>query len=156
MNCLQPEKKTDRAHLNFRLAHVTLWSAPICDMSFLMWARMWQNKQTDHGLRWMCTKNFPPFGNDTNVWGHWCLSGGGDVSTEFYTGRFKDIGWKYKMSGLTVSKIWKTFCQTTRNYSHRHTAEGQLKKLDEPQLDLVQPQTFGDFNTWQSWLLWGS
>ena len=24
--------------------------------------------------------------------------------------RFRDIGLKYKMSGLTVSHIWKTFC----------------------------------------------
>ena len=25
-------------------------------------------------------------------------------------GRFRDTGLKYKMSGFTVSKIWKTFC----------------------------------------------
>ena len=48
----------------FRLAHVTIWSSPICDVSFLMRARPWENKETDRGMRWMCTKNFPPFGND--------------------------------------------------------------------------------------------
>ena len=66
------------------------------------------------------------------------LSGGGDVSTEFYSGSFRAIGVKYKMSGLTVSKIWKTFCQTTGDYLLRHTVKGQPKKLEEPELDLVQ------------------
>ena len=28
------------------------------------------------------------------------------VSTEFFPGRFRDIGLKYKMGGLTVSHIW--------------------------------------------------
>ena len=64
----------------------------------------------------------------------------GRCSTEFYPGSFRDIGLKYKMSGLTVSKIWKmSFVKhATENYFHRHTAKGQPKKLEEPELDLVQ------------------
>ena len=66
------------------------------------------------------------------------LSGGGDVSTEFYPGSFRAIGVKYKMSGLSALKIWKTFCQTTGDYLPRHTAKGQPKKPEEPELDLEQ------------------
>ena len=40
------------------------------------------------------------------------LSGGGNVSTEYYPGSFRAIGSKYKVSGVTVSNVWKTFCQT--------------------------------------------
>ena len=61
------------------------------------------------------------------------MSGGGDVSTEFYPGSFRDIGLKYKNY-----ELWKTFCQITGNYFHRHTAKGQPKKLEESKLDLVQ------------------
>lgn len=61
------------------------------------------------------------------------LSGGGDVSTEFYPGSFRAIGLKYKMSGVTVSNIWKTFCQTGEILP-RHTARGQPKRLEEPEL----------------------
>ena len=32
------------------------------------------------------------------------------MMVEFYPERFIDIGLKYKMSGLTVSHIWKTSC----------------------------------------------
>ena len=53
----------------------------------------------------------------------------GDVSTEFYPGSFRGIGLKYKMSGLTISKIWKTHFvkHATENYFHCHTAKGQPK-----------------------------
>ena len=57
------------------------------------------------------------------------------------------------MSGLTVSKIWKTSFvkHATENYFHRHTAKGQPKKLAEPELDLLQllndkKQTFGNIH----------
>lgn len=33
------------------------------------------------------------------------LSGGGDVSTEFFPGRFRTIGSKYQVSGVTVSNM---------------------------------------------------
>ena len=36
------------------------------------------------------------------------LSGGGNVSTEYYPGSFRAIGLKYKVSGVTVSNVWKT------------------------------------------------
>ena len=52
------------------------------------------------------------------------LSRGGDVSTEFYPGSFRAIGLKYRISGVTVSKIWNTFCKTIGNYFHRPTAKG--------------------------------
>ena len=40
----------------------------------------------------------------------------------------------------TVSKMWKTnfVKHATENYFHLHTAKGQPKKLEEPELDLVQ------------------
>ena len=40
------------------------------------------------------------------------LSGGRNVSTEYYPGSFRAIGSKYIVSGVTVSNVWKTFCQT--------------------------------------------
>ena len=58
-----PRKKWSVA-FEFRLSHVTIWSAPIRDVPFLMWAKPWEHKETDCGMRWMCTKNFPPFWND--------------------------------------------------------------------------------------------
>ena len=65
------------------------------------------------------------------------LSQGGDVSTEFYPGSFRALGKKYKVSGTTVSNIWKTFCQSGE-YVPRHSARGQPKRLEEPELDLMQ------------------
>ena len=38
------------------------------------------------------------------------LSGGGNVSTEYYPGNFRAIGSKYKVSGVAVSNVWKMFC----------------------------------------------
>ena len=66
------------------------------------------------------------------------LSGGGDVSTEYYQGSFRAIGSKYKVSGVTVSNVWKTFCQTGENLPRHTAARGQPKRLEEPELDLVQ------------------
>ena len=40
-----------------------------------------------------------------------------DVSTEFYPGSFRGIGLKYKMSGLTISKIWKTHFSAGNDFS---------------------------------------
>lgn len=66
------------------------------------------------------------------------LSGGGDVSTEFFPGSFRAIGSKYKVSGVTVSNIWKTFCQTGATFPRHTSARGQPKRLEEPELDLIQ------------------
>ena len=68
------------------------------------------------------------------------LSGGRNVSTEYYPGSFKAIGRssKYKVSGLTVSNVWKTFCQTGENLPLHAATTGQPKRLAEPELDLVQ------------------
>jgi len=66
------------------------------------------------------------------------LSRGGDVSTEYYPGSFKAIGSKCKVSGVTVSKVWKTFCQTGENLPRHSAARGQPKRMEEPELDLVQ------------------
>ena len=60
------------------------------------------------------------------------LSGGGDVSTEYYPGSFRGIGSKYKVSGVTVSNVWKTFCQTGENFPRHTAARGQPKRLEEP------------------------
>ena len=66
------------------------------------------------------------------------LSGGGNVSTEYYPGSFRAIGSKYKVSGVAVSNVWKTFCQMGENLPRHAAARGQPKRLAEPELDLVQ------------------
>ena len=65
------------------------------------------------------------------------LSGGGDVSAEYYPGSLRAIGSKYKVSGVTVSNVWKTFCQTGEILPRHTGARGQPKRLEEPDLDLV-------------------
>ena len=50
---------------------------------------------------------------------------------------FRAIGSKYKVSGVTVSNVWKT-CQTGENLSLHAAARGQPKKLAERELDLVR------------------
>ena len=66
------------------------------------------------------------------------LSGGRNVSTEYYPGSFRAIGSKYKVSGVAVSNVWKTFCQMGENLPRHAAARGQPKRLAEPELDLVQ------------------
>ena len=66
------------------------------------------------------------------------LSAGGDVSTEYFPGSFRAIGSKYKVSGVTVSNVWNTFCQTGVNLPRHTAARGQPNRLEEPELDLVQ------------------
>ena len=66
------------------------------------------------------------------------LSGGRNVSTEYYSGSFRAIGSKYKVIGVTVSNLWKTFCQTGENVPLHAAARGQPKRLTEPEIDLVQ------------------
>ena len=39
------------------------------------------------------------------------LSGGENVSTEYYPGSFRAIGSEYIVNGVAVSNVWKTFCQ---------------------------------------------
>ena len=66
------------------------------------------------------------------------LSGGGNVWTEYYPGSFRAIGSKCKVSGVPVSNVWMTFCQTRENLPLHAAARGQPKKLAEPELDLVR------------------
>ena len=65
------------------------------------------------------------------------LSSGGDVTTGCIPGSFRALAGKYKVSGITISKIWRTFCQTGM-YFPSHTAKGKPKTLEEPELDLIQ------------------
>ena len=51
---------------------------------------------------------------------------------------FRAIGSKYKVSGVTVSNVWKTFCQTGENLTLHAAARGQPKRLTESDLHLVQ------------------
>ena len=66
------------------------------------------------------------------------LSGSEDVSTEYYPGSFRAVGSKYKVSGVTVSKVLKAFCQTGEHLPRHTSARVQLKRLEEPDVDLVQ------------------
>ena len=52
------------------------------------------------------------------------LSGGGNVSTEYYPGCFRAIGSKYNVSGVAVSNVWKTFCQMGENLPRLAAARG--------------------------------
>ena len=56
------------------------------------------------------------------------LSGGRNVSTEYYPGGFRAIGSKYKVSGVTVSNVWKTFCQTAENLPLHAATMGSTEK----------------------------
>ena len=42
------------------------------------------------------------------------------------------------MSRVTVSNIWKTFCQTGETLPRHTLSRGQPKSLEEPEIDLVQ------------------
>ena len=53
-------------------------------------------------------------------------------------GSCRAIGSKYKVSSVTVSKVWKTFSQTGENLPPHAAARGPQKRLVEPELDLVQ------------------
>ena len=58
--------------------------------------------------------------------------------SQYYPGSFRVIGSKYKLSGVAVSNVWKTFCQMGENLLRHAAARGQPKRLAEPELDLVQ------------------
>ena len=66
------------------------------------------------------------------------LSGGRNVSTGYYPGSFRAIESKYKVSSVTVSNVWKTFCQKGENLPLHAAARGQPKRLAEPELGLGQ------------------
>ena len=55
-----------------------------------------------------------------------------------YPGSVRAIESKYKVSGVTVSNVWKTFVKREKNLSLHADARGQPKRLAEPELDLVQ------------------
>ena len=91
----------------------------------------------------MRTEELSTVGNQLKITCKSILSGGGNVSTEYYPGSFRAIGSKYKVSGVTVSNVWNvwnllTFCQTRENLPLHAAARGQPKRLAKPELDLVQ------------------
>ena len=49
-------KKNDRYHLNFGLAHVTIWSGQISHVTLCSFRR-----QKNFASKWMLRKNFPPW-----------------------------------------------------------------------------------------------
>ena len=121
-------------YLNRGLTHVTIWSAQIDQVTlwFLLAGRttLPRNK---------CVRMNCPRGKSIEKYMRSLiiddiLSGGGDVTTECYPGSFRAIGSKYKVSGVTVSNVWKTFCQTGENLPLHAAARGQPKRLTEPEL----------------------
>ena len=108
LNCLHPQKN-DWSYLNFDLL---TW--PFGGPWFVTchsWCERGRGKIKKQTAPWdeRVRRAFHPL-EMIYMYGHWWLSGGWDFSTEFFPGRFRDIRLKYKMSGLTVSHIWKTFC----------------------------------------------
>ena len=87
---------------------MTIWSAQIgqCDIMFLFAGRT----TNAYGRTFHRGKSIEKYMRSLII--DDILSRGGNGSTEYYPGSFRAIGSKYKVSGVTVSKVWKTFCQT--------------------------------------------
>ena len=94
--------------LSTALAQATIWSAQIGQVTLRFFS------QTEQLCLEMdaYAEELSTVGNQLKSICISILSGGGNVSTEYYPGSFRAIGSKYKVSGATVSNVWKTFCQT--------------------------------------------
>ena len=94
--------------LSTALAQATIWSAQIGQVTLCFFS---QAEQLCLEMDAYAEELFT-VGNQLKSICISILSGGGNVSSEYYPGSFRAIGSKYKMSGVTVSNAWKTFCQT--------------------------------------------
>ena len=109
-----------------KLARVTIWNAQIGrDIMFLFADRAKMNayRRTSHRGKSIGTYMRSLIIDDI-------LSGGGNVSTEYYPGSFRAIGLKYKVSGVTVSKCiedLRPFRQTGENLPLHAAVRGQPK-----------------------------
>ena len=113
-NCGNYVKKCVK--LNFGLAHVTIWSAQIGKVTLCFFSRPEQLclEMNAYGRTFHRGKSIEKYMRSLII--DDILSGGGNVSTEYYSGSFRATGSKYKVSGVTVSNVWKTFCQQEKTY----------------------------------------
>ena len=121
------------------MCKITFWACSRDHLERSDWSRdMFLLAGRKTWLRSECVrKNVPPWENQLKSMRSLIvddiLSGGGNVSTKYYP-RPK-TGSKYKVSGVTVSNVWKTFCQTGGNLPLHAAARGQPKRLTESELD---------------------
>ena len=101
--------------LNFGLAHVTIWSAQDGRVTLCFYSRVEQLclEMNAYGRTFHRGKSIEKYTRSLII--DDILSEGANVSTEYYPGSFRAIGSKYKVSGVTVSNVWKTFCQRGEN-----------------------------------------
>ena len=95
--------------------------------------------QNNFASKWMRTEELSTVGNQLKSICISILSGGGNVSTEYYPGRFRPIWSKNKVSGVTMFQTsGRPFVKREKNLSLHADTRGQPKRLAEPELDLVQ------------------
>ena len=69
------------------------------------------------------------------------LSGGGDVSTEYYPGSFRAIGSEYKVSSVTVSNGRPFVKREKISLDILRLGVNRKKRLEEPELDIEAHST---------------
>ena len=88
--------------LNFELAHATIWSAHIGQVTcFFSRTEQLCLEMNAYGRTFHCGKSIEKY--DVKVFG---------VEAGMFQQSTTQEGSKYKVSGVTVSNVWKTFCQT--------------------------------------------
>lgn len=65
------------------------------------------------------------------------LSEGGDVTTGYYPGNFRDIERRFKVTAGVPKRVWNNFCKTGRLEPHRYVC-GVQSPLEQPELELVR------------------
>ena len=123
-------------NLNFGLAHVTIWSAHIGHVTLCVFSRTEQLcfEMNAYGRPFHRGKSIEKYMRSLII--DDILSGGGNVSTEYYPGRFRAKGSKYKESGVTNFKRMEDLLSNGRNLPLHAAARGQPKRL--ARLNLVQ------------------
>ena len=102
-----PEHPGTSSKINFGLAHATIWSVQIGQVTlcFFSWAEQLCLEMNAYGRTFHRGKSIEKYTYKYFEWRR-------NVSTEYYPGSVKVIESKYKVSGVTVSNVWKTLCQT--------------------------------------------
>ena len=65
------------------------------------------------------------------------ISEGGDVTTGYFSGNFRSIERRFKVSAGVPKRVWNNFCQTGKLEPHRPVC-GLKSPLEEPELELVR------------------
>ena len=65
------------------------------------------------------------------------LSEGGDVTTGYYPGNFRDIERRFKVTAGVPKRVWNNFCRTERLEPYRSVC-GVQSPLEQPELELLR------------------